>query len=59
MSTYKFRVRTSTKFGQQFVDTVEYTAKNWQDGFAKARRFAVQAHGFNNITRVQIEGLVK
>lgn len=59
MNTYKFRVKTSTKFGQQFVDTVEYTAGNWQDGFAKARRFAVKAHGFNNITKVQIEGLIK
>jgi hypothetical protein len=59
MSNYKFRVRTSTKFGQQFVDTVEYTAENWQQGIAKARKFAVQAYGYNNITKCQIEGLIK
>ena len=56
MNTYTLQVRTHTKYGQHHSDTVQYPAHNWQQAFAKAKKFATSAYGYNNITQVEIEG---
>jgi hypothetical protein len=57
MITFTLQVRTHTKYGQHFSDTIRYEARNWQQAIAKAERFAVSAYGYNNITQVEIEGI--
>jgi len=57
LNTYTLRVRTHTKYGQHFNDTIRYETHNWQQAKAKAKRFAVSAYGYNNITQVEIEGI--
>jgi hypothetical protein len=57
MNTYTLQVRTHTKYGQHHSDTVQYPAQNWNQARSKAKRFAVTAYGYNNITQVEIEGI--
>lgn len=57
MRTYTLQVRTHTKYGQHFSDTVQYPAHNWNEARAKAKRYATSAYGYNNITQVEIEGI--
>jgi hypothetical protein len=51
------QVRVHIKYGQQYSDTVQYPAHNWNQARSKAKRFAVTAYGYNNITQVEIEGI--
>ena len=57
MNTYTLQVRTHTKYGQHHSDTVQYPAHNWQQAHSKAKRFAVSAYGYNNITHIETEGI--
>jgi hypothetical protein len=57
MNTYTLQVRVQTKYGQHHSNTVQYSAHNWQQAKAKAKRFATSAYGYNNITQVEIEGI--
>jgi hypothetical protein len=57
MNTYTMQVRVHIKYGQQYSDTVQYPAHNWNQARSKAKRFAVTAYGYNNITQVEIEGI--
>ena len=57
MRTYTLQVRTHTKFGQHFSDTIRYQADNWKQAHSKAKRFAVSAYGYNNITQIETEGI--
>lgn len=57
MSTYTLQVRTHTKYGQHYSDTVQYDARNWNQAIAKAKLFATSAYGYNNITQVEVEGI--
>ena len=57
MQTYTLQVRTHTKYGHHFSDTVQYPAHNWDQAIAKAKRYATSAYGYNNITQVEIEGI--
>jgi hypothetical protein len=57
MQTYTLQVRTHTKYGHHFSDTVQYPALNWDQAIAKAKRYATSAYGYNNITQVEIEGI--
>jgi len=56
MQTYTLQVRTHTKYGHHFSDTVYYEARNWDQAKAKAKKYALSAYGYNNITQVEIEG---
>lgn len=57
MQTYTVQVRTHTKFGQHFSDTVRYETHNWQQAHSKAKQFAVSAYGYNNITHIDLRTL--
>lgn len=57
MNTYTLQVRTHTKYGQHHSDTVQYPAHNWKQAHSKAKRFAVSAYGYNNITQIETEGI--
>lgn len=57
MQTFTLQVRTHTKYGQHFSDTIRYEAHNWNQARAKAKQFAFNAYGYNNITQVEIEGI--
>jgi len=57
MRTFTLQVRTHTKYGQHFSDTIRYEAHNWQQAKAKAKLYALSAYGYNNITQVEIEGI--
>ena len=57
MKTYTLQVRVRTKFGQQHSNTVQYATRNWQQAFMKAKMFAENAYGYNNITNIEIEGI--
>jgi len=59
VNTYKYEVRTSTKFGDCYTNIVEYSAKSWKQGYEKAKRFALNAHGYENITAIQVKAVVK
>jgi hypothetical protein len=59
MNTYKYEIRTSTKFGDCYTNIVEYSAKSWKQGYEKAKRFALSAHGYENITAIQVKAVVK
>lgn len=57
MQTFTLQVRTHTKYGKHFSDTIRYEAHNWNQARAKAKQFAFSAYGYNNITQVEIEGI--
>jgi hypothetical protein len=57
MQTFTLQVRVQTKYGQHHSDTVYYPANNWTQAIAKAKRYANEAYGYNNITNIQIEGI--
>ena len=57
MKTYTLQVRVRTKYGQDYSNTVHYATRNWQQAYMKAKMFAENAHGYNNITNIEIEGI--
>lgn len=59
MNTYKYEVQTSTKFGNRYTNIVEYSAKSWKQGYEKAKKFAFNAHGYENITMIQVKAVIK
>jgi hypothetical protein len=57
MRTFTLQVRTHTKYGQHFSDTIRYQADNWKQAHMTAKMFAENAYGYNNITQIEIEGI--